>query len=594
MSRPREMSASYITQLVAVADEVSLAAHGSKEAVYQRACELLGVSRATLLAHIKKVSLAKPRKRRKDAGEVELPYAEAFLISAYCMRGYRQNQKKITHIKEAINVLRENNEILGGVVDTETGEIRLLSDSAIGSGLRAYTLHPDQLRSPTPHRPLKSRGPNDVWEVDASVCVIYYLPDGGAELVELDAAVHYKNKPENLKAIEQFRVIRYVLSDHASGVIRYRYYPHAESGEHTVAFLAWAMAPKGGNDPFQGAPFKVMVDPGATAGGLVRRFCAKMDITLIVNKAHNPRAKGQVEKANHQVETSFEQTLRYLKPRPANFDALNELAQTYQLWWNHCKVHSRTQQGRFAVWLTITEVQLRTTPSAEILLSLATHEPEKRQVQGDLTVAFKNRRWNVQDVPGAIVKGDVFIHWHPFIPETAMAVVFDEDGIEQHIALAEIKKGEYGYAEHGAYIGEDYKAMPDTLADTNRKAVLKLAAGTETLKEAEKKSAKKDFVPFDGRIDPLKASKAPLPSFLPKQGQALEVTAPEVQLLRKNPTQMALWMRGRLGDDYTPAVLTVLTQRFPEGATEPELEQVLAEMTATRPSPGQAVLGVVK
>ena len=594
MSREIEMSASYIAQLISVADQAAMAAHGTKEIVYQRACNALDVSRATLMAHIKKVSLGASRKRRKDAGKVQLPYAEAFLISAYCMRGYRQNEKKITTIKEAVEVLRVNHKILGGTVDTTTGEICFLSDSAIHQGLRAYTLHPDQLRRPTPHRPLKSRGPNDVWEVDASVCVIYYLPDGETEMMELDQAVHYKNKPENLKAIEQFRVIRYVLSDHASGVIRYRYYPHAESGEHTVAFLAWAMAPKDDNDPFQGAPAKVMVDPGATAGGLVRRFCKLLDIMLIVNKAHNPRAKGQVEKANHQVETSFEQTLRYLKPRPRNFDELNEEALTYQLWWNHTKEHSRTEQTRFAVWLTISAVQLRTTPSAEVLLSLATHEPMRRQVNGDLTVHFKNRLWNVQEVPGAIVKGDVFIHWHPFIPDTAMAVVFDEQGVEQHIALPEITKGKYGYAEHGAYIGEDYQAMPDTMADTNRKAVLKLAAGTETLKAAEKKSAKKDFVPFDGQIDPLKASKAPLPTFLPRQGQALEVISPEVQLLRKNPTQMALWMRGRLGDDYRPTVLALLTWRFPEGATEPELEQVLTEMTATKPDPGQAALGVVR
>jgi hypothetical protein len=587
------MNPAYIQQLVSIADAVAAAGHGEKETIYQRACEQLSKSRSTLLKHLNKVAVGKPRKRRADAGIVVLSLDDARIISAYCMEGYRKNNRKITALKEAIQVLRDNGEIVAATLDAGTGELVPLSESAIANGLRTYNLHPEQLRQATPHTNLQSLHPNHVWQVDGSVCVIYYLPDGSSELVELDDAVHYKNKPQNLKAIEQFRVIRYVVSDHASGVIRYRYYPHSESGEHTVRFLAWAMAPKGGNDPFHGAPLIVMVDPGATSGGLVRRFCNRMGIELIVNRRRNPRAKGSVEKGNHLVETSFEQALRFMKKRPADFDQLNALAETYQLWWNATKEHSRTKRTRFAVWLTITAEQLRITPSAEVLLSLATEEPIKRQVRGDLTVSFKNRTWKVDHVPGVYVKSDVYVHWHPFMVDTAMAVVWGEDGQEQHIALYEDKVNALGFRDSAAVIGEEHKAKADTVADTNRKHVHQLAAGTHTLADTEKKRDNKHYVPFDGRIDPLLASKQALPTFMPKRGTELALNTPTVELARMNAVQAGKWLLGRLGSDYRTELLADVQARFPNGATEEDLEHVLADLAAGRSATGKAQLRAI-
>ncbi len=587
------MHPAYIQQLVGIADAVAAAGHGEKETIYQRACEQLGKSRGTLLRHLNKVAVSKPRKRRADAGAVTLSQQDADVIAAYCLEGYRKNNRKITSLKEAVQVLRDNGLIAAATLDTATGELVPLSDSAIANALRVYKLHPEQLRQATPHTNLQSLHPNHVWQVDGSVCVIYYLPDDNSELVELDDAVHYKNKPQNLKAIEQFRVIRYVVADHASGVIRYRYYPHSESGEHTVRFLAWAMAPKIGNDPFHGAPLIIMVDPGATSGGLVRRFCERMGVELIVNRRRNPRAKGSVEKGNHLVETSFEQALRFMKKRPANFDELNALAETYQLWWNATQLHSRTKRTRFAVWLTITAEQLRITPGAEVLLSLATDEPIKRQVRGDLTVLFKNRNWKVDHVPGVYVKSDVFVHWHPFMVDTAMAVIWGEDGQELHIALYEDKVNGLGFRDSAAVIGEEHKARPDMVADTNRKRIHQLAAGTDTLAATEKKRDNKHYVPFDGRVDPLWASKQELPTLMKKRGTALGIQAPAVELLKLSQPAAAKWLLGHLGGDYRPELPADVQARFPEGATVEDLEQVLADLAAGRSATGRAKLQAV-
>jgi hypothetical protein len=56
---------------------------------------------------------------------------------------------------------------------------------------------------------------------------------------------------------------------------------------------------------------------------------------------------------------------------------------------------------------------------------------------------------------------------------------------------------------------------------------------------------------------------------------------------------MALWLRGQLGDDYQPTMLADLQKRFPDGATEPELKQVLADLRAGRTAGGKARLHAV-
>lgn len=574
------LSGHILKELALLAVKLDETAHGAKEPLKLEFCQRFDMSMATLGRELGKIRDCN-RKQRSDCGNTRLSRAEAELISAYLLEGYRKNSKKITSLKEAVAVLRAGGHIVAGRTDEETGEFFPLSESAISTALKNYVLHPEQLRRDTPCTALRSLHPNHVWQVDASVCVIYYLPNGEAGMVELDQAEHYKNKPENLKAIEQFRVIRYVLTDHTSGLIRFRYYPHAESGEHTVSFLAWAMAAKANkNDHFQGAPLIVMVDPGATSGGLVKRFCKRMNIRLIVNQAHNPRAKGQVEKANHIVETTFEQTLRYMKPRPANFDELNAKSEQYQLWFNATQIHSRTKATRLAVWMLIKPEQLRKTPPADVLLTLATQEPISRVVGQDLTINFKGRLFDVKHVPGVYVKSDVLVHWHPFIADTAMAVLIDsETGHEQHIALPEIKKNEWGFNENAAVINEEFKSKGDTVADTNRKTVNRLAAGTNTLEETTKKRSKKDYTPFDGAIDPLILSKQELPTFMPKRGTELDLNLPSIEWVQLNLVQSAKFMMGRLGSEYDPTVMNRFKQRYPEGATEPEIESFLESLT---------------
>lgn len=585
--------ATYDTQyLVAIMHEANTAAHGQKGGVYQRAAAFLGVSVQTLHRELSQVRV-RSRKQRTDAGNCVLLLDEAKIISAYLMEGYRKNNKKMLSIGTAVESLRANGMIVASAID-EDGVMRNLSDSAISRALRTYNLHPEQLRRPTPHIHLRSKHPNHVWQVDASVCTLYYLPTG-ARLEETDKAVHYKNKPDNVAKISQERVIRYVGTDHCTGLVRWRYYPHSESGENTVKFLAWLMMPKAKltHDPFHGAPFILMVDPGATSAGLVQRFCDRLTIDLHVNKPGAPRSKGQVEKGNDMVETNFEQGLRFCSRKIGCIDDLNALADIYQVHWNATAIHSRHGMTRFSAWLLIKPEELRVIHESVDLLSLATSKPETRKVEGDLTVSYQARKWQVKAVPFASVGDELAVCSNPLNGQV-MAIVYGEDGHETYIQLEELQKDELWGFYDGATIGDNYVSHEDTVLDKNRKAVAQIATGANSFAEAEKLRKRKGYDAFGGQVDPYKTAKeANLPMILPKSGTALDNAQPNIELTRMNTVQMAKWMKGRLGDDWQPSLLAELTKQFPTGATEPELEQVLTDLNAGRTVTGKARLQAV-
>lgn len=564
--------------------------YGAKGQIVAEACAALGIKPATFYRWLEP-HVVSARKRRSDAGQTDLLPHEMDLILAYCQEATRANEKGIAAVKRAVRVLRDNGEIRAGRVDPETGEILYLSDAAILKALRGAGKHPEQARRPAPHIRLSTEHPNHLWQVDASVCVVFYLPDGGAAISPLDAAVHYKNKPENLRAIERFRVIRYVLTDHASGVIRWRYYPHSESGEHTVRFLAWCMArPRPATDPFHGAPRVLMSDPGATSARLVKRFCKRLDIHLQVNKPHSPRAKGQVEQGQNLIETSFESGLKFQRHRVTDIEALNALADVFQVHFNATESHTRHGETRFASWSRISAEQLRITPSEEVLLALATEEPERRKVNGDLTVNFRGRTWDVRHVPGAEAGGRLMVHWHPFLADTAMAVIEDVEGRETHVALGVVTKDVFGYPSTAVPLGQFHGIADDRIEQAKKQAAL-VSTGAGGIEAARKAQAGKDYAPFGGRVNPMKeAEEATLPTWIPKRGTALEAATVKVELQPIGHVEMAQALKRMFEDrglEWSAEHWRRMAALYPQGELAGNLPQVMAavleEDTTQRP-----------
>jgi hypothetical protein len=519
-------SASLVQALVMVARDAEQAGHGGKEAVYAAACRQLAISRATLMRKLKEITVTSPRKRRSDAGQTAVTREEALIISGALMESLRKSAtKRLLSVEQAVDVMRSNGEIRCDRVDTSTGEIFELSTSTIIRALRTHRLHPDQLLRPAPAVELASLHPNHVWQIDASLCVLYYLKtDKPVEsgLQVMDYKKFYKNKPANIKRIESDRVWSYEITDHYSGSIALNYVLGAESGVNLADSLIKAILPRDG-DPFHGVPFVLMMDPGsANTSGPIKNFCRRMSIDPEPHKAGNARATGQVENARNIIECSFESSLRF---RPVSgLDELNEFATQWARWYNATKTHSRYNLTRTDCWLTITEQQLRLAPPLEICRTLLTHEPESRGVNDFLRVQFAGREWDVSAVPRVMVGEKLMVTYNPYQLDTVFIVDADADGHEVLYAAPVVERtGAGNFATTANIIGQDYSKPVETEADRNRTEVELATMGVATLAEAEA-ARKAKALPFGGRIDPHKPmTDTKLPTFMPRRGTALDV-----------------------------------------------------------------------
>jgi transposase InsO family protein len=577
--------------LLDVAQRAEQAGHGGKTEIYASAAEQLGVSIHTLL---RKLSEIRPstRKRREDAGQSALSRDDAKAISAYMMDSRRKNGKRLSSLEDAVEVLRANGEIEAGRVDDETGEFCPLSLSAINRALYQYNLHPEQLRRPSPKQVLASKHPNHVWQIDPSLCVLYYLPTKAGEALQvMDEAKFYKNKPGNIRRIEKERVWRYVITDHTSGVIFVHYVLGAESGVNLLtAFIRAAIKRDG--DPFHGIPQVVMVDPGsANTGAVFRNACRALGMHLQVNVPGQPWAKGQVEKANDIVERSFEHRLKFLAHPPTSLDELNAAVEQWMTWFNGTKTHSRTGKTRYAVWQTIRADQLIIAPDAQVIRAVAMSKPEVRKVSVQLEVSFRGRAYSVAGIPGVQVGMQLEVMRNPWHEDVAGVLYKNEDGREIVQLVQAQELNEYGFPMDAPVIGETFRSHADTALETNRKEVERFSMGAGSDAEAAEKR-KRGATPFAGQLDPMKPiTDTQLPDYLPKRGTELDVQAPTVQALRLNHVEAARRLRDRLGDEWTGEHYNWLVQRYPEGITEDDLPGIEAAMRRSKPTALRAVGG---
>lgn len=572
-----------VTRLVQLRQSVVQAPHGQRTSLYQAACAELGVSLPTLHRHLAKVTVKTPRKTRSDAGDMALCREEAALISALLMSSHRKTGKRLMSIGQAVDILRANGEVRAEALDPATGELRPLSDSAIARALRTYNLHPDQLNRPTPSVELKSLHPNHVWQIDASLCVLYYLNARTAKESGLQVMAHdqfYKNKPANLKRIEADRVWSYEVTDHNSGAIFVNYVMGAESGMNLANSFMAAIQKRPG-DPMHGVPFILMMDMGsANTSGLFGNLARRLQVRLIAHAPGNARATGQVEKARDLIETSFESGLR-LAP-VADLDELNAQAQRWARWFNANKEHSRHGKTRYDQWNTIREEQLRVAPPLALCQELLHHAPDGRNVTTDLTVNFKGREFDVSQVPGVAIGETLMVAINPYQLDAVMVVDTAADGSELlHTAPLVVRNAD-GFREDGNTIGEDWGRRADTVLDTNRKEVERLIWGAETDEQAAA-ARKSKAVPFGGRIDPGKVIElAPERTYLDKRGEALALqttTASTPAAVRElNHFEAARALVG-LGVAMSAELLATLKTLHPAGVPEDQLPELAARLT---------------
>ncbi len=588
------MSAVIIQRLVDLDRQLQCAAHGQSTALCKAAAQDLGLSLATLYRKLKEVRVSTPRKRRADAGQSALTREEALTISAALMESARRHDKRLYSLPDAVEALRASGMIRAEAVDRQTGEIRPMSISAIGRALYAYRLHPDQLLAPAPVTEMASLHPNHVWQVDASLCVLYYLKPGADQrangLRVMDSAEFYKNKPRNLLRVAMDRVWSYEITDHTSGWIYAEYVMGAESGENLCNVLINAMQERGGADVLHGVPRILMMDPGsANTAAMTRNLCRSLGIEMIAHAPGAARVTGQVENARNIIERKFEAGLRFQPV--ADLDELNALAKKWRSHFNATAIHSRYQQTRTAMWLTIRQEQLVKAPSVAVCRELAVATPESRKVSPKLRVSFQGREYDVSRVPGVMVNDKVMVTRNPWRSDAAQVVATGADGHEVFHVVPVVERDEHGFAEDAVVIGEGFKQHAETPAQVARKEAEKLAMGAET--EAEVAAARKaKAIPFGGQLKPYQhIDDAQLPTFMPRRGTEHELVAPTVEVPPMTHVAAAKLLRPRV-PNWSAESLAWLKSNYPDGVPEERLDAIVAELN--RPArPGLRVVGGV-
>lgn len=574
-----ETNAALTQFLVRVAQEAHAAPRGHKEAVYAAALRQTAMSRATLLRKLKEVTVKPPRKRRSDAGTSALTLAQAQMLSAVLMEGYRANAKKIMSVPLALERLRANDPGFACTTDEDTGELLPLSPETCARALRNHALHPEQLNRPAPAQPQASDHPNDVWQIDASISTLFYVPED-APLQDMGRAEFYKNKPHNFERIKRQRLTRYVLTDHCSGAIFVHYVAGGESiANMTDAFLA-GIQQREGHQTMYGVPFRLVMDPGSGVTGAFQNLLRRLLVEPVVNQVGNARAKGSVENAHNLVETSFESGFKLT--HVPNIDWINQQAGRWMLWYNSTRIHSRHGKTRALKWMEITQEQLRLAPPLELCRELLTHEPEPRKVDQWLHVRFAGREWSVKDVAGVMVGAKLLVTYNPYVPDAAYIVTRDADGMEHLHEVREAARDEHGFFESAARIGREHKSVGDTALQTNRKGIERLTMGTDT-DEAAAAARKGKAVPFGGAVDPFKHhDNVPDVAMLPRRGTDLvtSVSTTSTPLPVKVLTQFeAAQALVAMGMELNAELVSALRKRHPGGVPEDQLDNLYASLT---------------
>lgn len=563
--------------IVAAAQAARSAPRGQKQAVYSEWASVLNISTQTLMRKIKDVAYQAPRKQRADAGKTALTEEEARLISATVVETIRQNGKKGMTADTAVEILRANNAIIAARLDPETGEQVPLSTSAVLRALRVYGVHPDQMTSPAAATRLQSLHPNHVWQLDATQCVLYYLPREGGQALRVMAESEFnKNKPANFKKVEQDRIWHYTLTDHTSGWIYAEYVRGGESAINLLTVLINAMQerPTTG-DVLHGVPQLLMMDPGsANISATVQNMCRALGIEMIVNKVGNARAKGQVEKANDIWERAFESALRYSEV--TTVAQLNDLAMRFRAWFNASKTHTRHGKARTSVWMQIRADQLIKAPAPQVCRELATTAPVERTLSGYMTVQWSGNEYSAERVAGLNVGQKILVTRNPWREDCIQAVLIGEDGHEVFHVLPMVEKNEFGFAADAPVIGRSHRALADTPAETNRKAHELLVTGTET-QEAATTARKSKSRPL-ADIDPFKhVEETTLPAYLPRRGTQHTLQAPRVELQPFTHVEAARLLKAKV-PGWNKGHFAWLQEWYADGVPHDALDQIAGQL----------------
>ncbi|MBN8714394.1 MAG: DDE-type integrase/transposase/recombinase [Xanthomonadales bacterium] len=564
--------------LRSVASRLHAAGHGQRGPLIDEAARWLGVSKPTLYDRLRAVGWSSGRKLRTDKGDSRVTEAEVMAVAGILRASQRQTGKELLPVGDAIDMALANG-LLAERVSSET-MLRLM---------RRHDCHPRQLARPSPHVNMRSNHPNHVWELDASVCVLYYLRNGRVGV--MDERKFNVRKPVDLAKVSNQRVMRYACTDHYTGNVLSRYYNVAGEDQATLfEFMMWAMSADNGH-VMHGVPWMLVWDAGSA--NMSHAIGALLTALMIRHWTHvpgNPRAKGQVEGVHNIIERKFEGVLTF-----ARINSVEQLNAEMDQWlraFNGTAIHSRHKHTRDGLWQTIRQEQLRLCPPVELCQVLMHSKPVSRVVKGNLTVQFTPKGYqpavySVEAVPNVRVGESVTVAVNPYRAPSIFIIGEAEDGSTRYVECEPIATDNAGFFVNAPAFGESYASKPDTDVDTARKDLNEATYGERDTLDAIA-ARNKGRLAFDGKIDPFKhihEKAAAAPSHILRRGTDMDVPDPvHVDLKPLTHVQALFELRARLGRAVDPAEAALVREWYPDGIAESDIDALALRITDPAPT----------
>lgn len=561
--------------LAELARRLDAAGHGGKTALKAEACGLLGISLATLHSRLQReVGWSSGRKTRADKGRSRIAGEALEMVAAAQKESLRKNGKQILFTPDAAQILEAN----GIDLPVSNGHLNRL--------LRSRKINVAAQRQAKAVQTLKSLHPNHVHQVDPSLCVLYYLPNGQQAMMEADR--FYKNKLDNYSKIK-LKVWRYVLYDHTTAMLAVRYYEAA--GENSAILfdcLMWAWGYQAGRE-FHGVPKILMWDKGsANTSAPIKNLLKALEVEPIEHAAGAANVKGGVENGNNIVECKFESRLKFEPVH--NVDELNAACLAWQNAFNadliprqdnRLKRPGMTPCARLDLWRRIRAEELRLLPDVELCRALLAGRHDTRKVSRKLEISYKHpqadrpRLYKVDGLDG-ICAGDTLTLQPLLFGNCALRVSlprFDGEDLTYRLE-PEALPDDFGMPVVAPTIGQDFRGIADTDAVKASKRMDALAY-PERDRAAIDKARERQEAPFGGRLNAHShLADIAHPTAMPRRGTAL--TVPDLVHVEEKPlnlVQIAAWcarnVPGWDADKYRQ-----LAAWFPQGVREADLELV--------------------
>ena len=554
---------------------------GKRAEIARRGSVLFNISIAQFYRRAEKYGFNSGRKPRIDRGQSKLPDDLVIQLASAKHQAMRKNGKSLISDENVIAMFAANG---AEMIDPKTGEILPLnvSRSTLAARARALNVHQKQTAIPTPNVQLASSHPNHVWQIDASTCVLYYMNNTGA--VKIEAEEIYDSKPDKINKIAKHRVTRYVITDHYSGAFYVEYFAGAENSENLINFFLNAIS-KRNNEPFHGVPKILMMDMGAAnMGGLFMNLLKNLGVSPMPHAPGRARVTGQVEKHQDIVECGFEALLSFR--HIPDLSELNERVAKWRVFFNATKKHSRHQNPRYSLWMTIKSDQLRIAPNMGILRELVATVPVAKTVNGDLTIShaplnFPSAKYDVRNVPGIQPKMHIMVMVNPFRAPNIDVYLGDNEQERYEIAPIPVDAAGFRTDEHRINIGTAYAQLPQNNADIARDQLNVAAHGTSDAKDIAKRKKSRGYEPFGGQINPFAAHEnVTIPDYLPRRGHDLITPAAAIEMAPLSLVEAASRLKGVLGDQWGREQYQYLSARYPNGVPPDAIDGIIAQLQA--------------